>query len=293
MNEARRFRAVGVFKALGGIRARDGYLCRCPVPSHGKGKGDRHPSLSVRDGDYRLLVHCFAGCDAASVEAELVRRDLSQPYSGPLPAAAPAPPKTTTADALALWRAGLPVPGSLAADYLAGRRLPPDLPTLRFLPRYRYGRRTYPALVAALQQAERSIVSVQLTLLHPTRPEKAPVRDPRVIIGPSRGLALRLAPAAETLGLAEGYETGHAAMLRFGVPTWCSLGAARLPFVELPPAVKRLSVFADPDNGGRLGAQKTVTAHPDHEVIVHYPPDQRDFAQWWQDDPTCLPLPFP
>lgn len=40
-----------------------GYLASCPVPSHGKGKGDRHPSLSISEGDDgRALVSCHAGC---------------------------------------------------------------------------------------------------------------------------------------------------------------------------------------------------------------------------------------
>lgn len=42
-------------------------MASCPVPTHGKGRGDLKPSLSVRaDGD-RLLVKCHAGCDTISV----------------------------------------------------------------------------------------------------------------------------------------------------------------------------------------------------------------------------------
>ena len=39
------------------------YLVPCPVPSHGRGRGDRNPSLRLADGDTQLLVHCYAGCD--------------------------------------------------------------------------------------------------------------------------------------------------------------------------------------------------------------------------------------
>ena len=48
-----------------------GYLVSCPVPGHGKGRGDRNPSLRIADGDTRLLVHCFGKCDARDVLAEL------------------------------------------------------------------------------------------------------------------------------------------------------------------------------------------------------------------------------
>src|SRR5215211_6234974 len=42
----------------------DGYRARCPCPDHGKGRGDRNPSLSLKEGDDgRALINCFAGCN--------------------------------------------------------------------------------------------------------------------------------------------------------------------------------------------------------------------------------------
>ncbi|MER9793867.1 hypothetical protein [Mesorhizobium sp. M0213] len=195
--------AAQVYRALGGFPARGSYLCRCPVPSHGQGKGDRHPSLSVRDGDYRLMLYCFAGCDPVDIETAIADLDLSKRAAEPLRRVRPAAPKTTAADALALWSRAIALAGTHGEAYLASRRLPATLPTLRFLPGYRLGKNRFPALVAALQAPDRSICSVQLTLLHPTRPEKAALDEPRRIIGPSRGFALRLAPAADVLGIAE------------------------------------------------------------------------------------------
>jgi putative DNA primase/helicase len=61
--------------ALGGHRARrlsdGGFLVPCPVRSHGKERGDGSPSLCLRDGVYRLLVHYFAGCDHRDAFDEL------------------------------------------------------------------------------------------------------------------------------------------------------------------------------------------------------------------------------
>ena len=49
-------------------RTTDGWLVSCPVPGHGKGGGDRNPSLSVAEGaDGRVLVRCFAGCPPEAV----------------------------------------------------------------------------------------------------------------------------------------------------------------------------------------------------------------------------------
>ena len=49
-------------------RQPDGFLARCPVPGHGKGHGDRHPSLSIRTScDGVPLVKCHAGCPTEAV----------------------------------------------------------------------------------------------------------------------------------------------------------------------------------------------------------------------------------
>lgn len=46
----------------------NGYLASCPVPSHGQGNGDKHPSLSITmldDGNF--LFKCHSGCDQHTV----------------------------------------------------------------------------------------------------------------------------------------------------------------------------------------------------------------------------------
>ena len=73
--------ARNIARALAGgqppHQLRDGsYLVCCPVPSHGRGRGDHNPSLRLTDGDTRLLVHCYSGCDRLAVLDELRRRGL-------------------------------------------------------------------------------------------------------------------------------------------------------------------------------------------------------------------------
>lgn len=238
------------------------------------------------------MLYCFAGCDPVDIETAIADLDLSKRAAEPLRRVRPAAPKTTAADARALWSRAIALAGTHGEAYVASRRLPATLPTLRYLPDYRLGKNRFPALVAALQAPDRSICSVQLTLLHPTRPEKAALDEPRRIIGPSRGFALRLAPAADVLGIAEGYETGHAVMLRYGLPVWCSLGAPRLPFLQLPECVQRIVVFADPDKPGLSAAERVREANPERQVLIRRPPDDRDFAKLWEDDPTPETLPL-
>ena len=81
----------------------------------------------------------------------------------------------------------------------------------------------------------------------------------------------RLAAAGETLGLAEGIETGLSAMKLFDVPTWCVLGAARMHSVFVPDTVRELHIFADADEAGQTAVERTVEAHRRRRVIVHRP----------------------
>jgi hypothetical protein len=84
-----------IAQALGGFRNGNGFLCHCPVPGHGKGRGDRNPSLSMADGDDgKRLVHCFAGCDSCDVLAALRSRGLLDDRKR---AIAPSPPLRTSA----------------------------------------------------------------------------------------------------------------------------------------------------------------------------------------------------
>ena len=56
-------------KQLGNAKRANGqWVASCPVPSHGKGKGDKNPSLSVHiDDEGKPLFHCHGGCTQESV----------------------------------------------------------------------------------------------------------------------------------------------------------------------------------------------------------------------------------
>ncbi len=281
-------RAEAIARRLGGHRAGAGFLCRCPVPTHGKGRGDLRPSLAVSDGDRGLVYHCFAGCEAASVRAAIDKLDLT----GLLPALCkPEPrrdsPRTTTSDARALWRGAIPTPGTVAETYLRARgfvQAPPA--SIRFLSSYPYStRERFPCLIAAVQAPSREIVAVQLTFLEPSGARKAEVAEPRRCIGPLGAGALRLAPPAAHLGLAEGFETAWAAMLLRGLPVWAVLGAKRYLKVSLPEAVQRVTIFADNDAPGLSHAEKFRRAHRHLDLEVEIATPEKsfdDFATQWR-----------
>jgi len=283
--------AATIAKVLSGHRNGHGYLCRCPVPSHGRGHGDKNPSLSIADApDGKLLVRCFAGCDPRDVLAEIRRsglldegqrtsrrREVSR-------ASPPPPPQDPEPDAraLELWRSAIPAKGTLAEQYLRARGITIDIPpTLRFIHNFDYLPRIgFPAMVAAVQGPDRRVIACQLTFLKHDGSGKAPVAVPRKTIGKLGRGAIRLGPASSSLGLAEGTETALAAMQLAGIPVWASLGSYRLDAVCIPSVVRYLDIFGDSDEPGRRAVIKALDRHRiGRDARGHLPPIAGD----WND----------
>jgi len=229
-----------------------------------------------------LLVRCFAGCDSRQVLRELRDRGLGDPppksLSGSVcPSKRLRSEPDADAKALALWRAALPIAGTLGAEYLRqhrGIRLEPP-PSLRFLESARYFTgHCFPALIAAVQRPDRKIVAVQLTYLRPNDGSKAPVASPRLTVGRLGTGAIRLGPAGEVLGLAEGTETALSVMEMSGVPCWATLGVSRLGKIAMPSPVREVHIFADDDDAGRLAAEKAAEGYvaAGLQVILRWPP---------------------
>jgi putative DNA primase/helicase len=264
----------------GSTRHGKGFLIRCPVPSHGKGRGDLSPSLSIADGDNgKLLVRCFAGCEARDVLAALKQRGLldDRPQAlrrEPAPVL-PVDPEPD-AKALTLWRQAEPVRGTLGESYLRARGINIELiPTIRFLRNVEYLPRIhFPALAAAVQGPDRRIIAVQLTFLGAEGRGKARVAYPRKTIGALGRGAVRLGPAGDVLGIAEGLETALAAMQLHGVPAWACLGACRMSNVAIPAEVQRVIIFGDRDGPGHEAAIKAAQRlRLSVNVSVRFPPE--------------------
>lgn len=273
-------RAKAIVEALGGTWRGTRGECRCPAHD------DHGPSLSVRLGERAILFHCFAGCDTRDVLAALRRRNLhdAEPLTMPRPKAV----ADHRALALRLWKASQPIADSPAADYLAARGLPPPYPRcLRYNPRTIVGagerRRFFPAMIAAVEN-DLGVVAVQRTCLDLADILHKPLPKPKIALGLLGDAAIRLAPADEELGLAEGIEDALSAMAWFGTPTWALGGVERLGLVAIPARVKRIIVYGD---RGAAAAAMLRKAHPHltangRELIHRLPERHADWNDAWR-----------
>jgi hypothetical protein len=79
-------------------KAGDGWLVSCPLSGHGRGRGDKNPSVSVTEGDDgRALVRCKAGCETEAIVSAwgLTMADLFEPTDSHEKKSSVIPPKTT------------------------------------------------------------------------------------------------------------------------------------------------------------------------------------------------------
>jgi hypothetical protein len=255
--------------ALAGQRAQrlaDGsFLVPCPVPSHGKGRGDRNPSLCIGDGERRLLVHCFGGCDPHDVLDALRRRGLlnGQYESNRRPVAAQNGDQRKREEeeraqrikrARKIWHAARDPRGTLVEDYLRSRRLilDDDLAghVLRFHPRCPWRDGFLPALIAVF----RSLDDNAITAIHRIRldqPERWPKAE-RLMLGPVGGAAVKLdSDGGDALVIGEGVETCMAArqLMATGelerAPVWALGNAGAIAQFPVLPNIRTLRILAE------------------------------------------------
>jgi putative DNA primase/helicase len=244
--------AAKIAAALGGAqREGRGWRCRCPL--HGG------HSLVIGDGrEGRLLIRCWGGgCAPADILAELrrlglldARHDRHRP-----PPTVPGlneckGPARRMEIARGIWDAAQNAHGTPVVAYLAHRGIAIDPPrSLRWAPSLRRPDGAYgPAMLARIDNIAGDLIGLSRTWL--LRDDYSWRRRNRAMLGRAAGGAVRLAPAAETLLLAEGIETTLAGMIATGLSGWAALSTSGLVALVLPPIVQHIIILADQDVSG-------------------------------------------
>ena len=216
-------------------------------------------------GDGFELLRRVHGWDFAEARRRVLGAVGADPITRPVrPLKVPTAPSAAepTDKVRAVSRSACPVADCQdAAAYLESRGLWP-LPvgcTLKAHPSLEYwhdGERSrHPGLVAEVRDVSGDPVTVHVTYLRNGKKLDAP--DCRKLLSPltwREGCAVRLMPATDELGVAEGIETALSAAAIDGLPVWAALNASLLARFEPPPGIKRLHVYADRDAAGLTAA---------------------------------------
>jgi putative DNA primase/helicase len=118
---------------------------------------------------------------------------------------------------------------------------------------------------------------------------KAPVDPAKMMLGPSRGGAVRLGEPGAVLMVGEGIETCLAAMQATGNAAWAALSTSGLRSLDLPRDIRDLIVLADGDEPGEAAAKECAQRwqREGRRVRIARPPHGMDF-----NDLLRAPLPF-
>jgi putative DNA primase/helicase len=255
--------AGAIAKALGGRKMGRNWMAHCPAHN------DRDPSLAIQDTpDGKVLVRCHAGCDQTRVIAALRSRGLweSDGHSPFIHRQSRSSTKTEldretdtrTTHALSIWQLTNAADDTPVETYLRSRGLTvPPPSTLRFHARLKHrSGNMWPAMVALVTRGtDDTPVAIHRTYLARDGNCKAPVEPPKMMLGPARGGAVRLAALSDVLMVGEGIETCLAAMQATGLPAWAALSTSGLHSLDLPPQVRDIIVLADGDDPGEAAAQ--------------------------------------
>ena len=250
--------AETIARGLGGRKVGRAWMARCPAHD------DRSPSLSIADGETKLLVHCFAGCVARDVLTALRRMDLlrderldglrTPPRRHQVRPARPTALLRWSVKAETIWQHGKPIFSTVVEAYLRNRGcMVPKGSDLRFLPAD--DRDRSPAMMARITDfVTGEPLSLHFTKLTPDGRDKAPVEKPRLFLfgHQKAGGVIRLSVDAEVstgLGLAEGIETALAVATAWS-PVWAAIDAGNMARLPLVAGIEALTIFADHDPPG-------------------------------------------
>ena len=289
-------------RALNGKRSGDGYVARCPAHE------DHTPSLSISSSSEKVLFYCHAGCTQENVISALKERGLWENQSWPKPKVqSPIKPNTNKRSpkdhskkdhAKSVWGAAIPAENTLIETYLTSRNITVACPnSLRFHQNLRHKDSEYfPAMVGEITSSlDNTFQGVHRTFLQRDGNGKAPLKEPKIMLGQASGGVVKLCEATETVALAEGIETALSVAQMTENPVWAALSAGNLKSLLLPKHILSVDIFADGDEAGKDAATTAARrlSIEGRSVRIIAAPDGQDFNNLLcaieNDDPTHSP----
>lgn len=140
----------------------------------------------------------------------------------------------------------------------------------------------HPAMVAAVTLwPSKTISGVHRTYLTADGTDKAALSPNKMMLGPTKGGAVRLSPIGTKLILAEGIETALSCLYATNIPTWSCLSASGMMDVVVPPLeiTQEIIICADGDAAGQKAADKLAERlhRAGYIVRMALPPQGQDF----------------
>jgi putative DNA primase/helicase len=181
----------------------------------------------------------------------------------------------------------LSIHGTYAEAYLRNRGLqPPYSPDILFHPwLYHVASESHwPALVGIIRSTAGEVRGVHRIYVTP-QGTKAPITPAKVMLGIGenaiRGSSVRLTPFVDdTLATCEGIETGYA-VRSLGWPgaIWAGLSTSGIVNLEVPCSVRKLVIFRDAGEPGRIAAVNKALAEEQRgiECVIVAPQGDDDF----------------
>jgi len=218
-------------------------------------------------GDVISLVRHLDGCSFGAATETLIGAHRQLPVIAQKRATKPSriEPATSTEAALRLWDEARPIPGTLAARYLAHRGIS-DLPpeheeVLRFHPRCVFGHDAdnrsvhHPCMLALVRDA----ITNEPKAVYRTALMRDGIKVGRMAYGPVRGGAIKLWPdeyVGAGLVIGEGVETTLAAATCIEhratllQPAWAVVAAGNMATFPVLSGIEALTVLVDNDANG-------------------------------------------
>ncbi len=280
------------------VRAGREWKCCCPFHA------ERTPSFTVNDA--MGFGHCF-GC---GWHGDIIRFVMDRQSCGfreayhrlandDLPTWTPAERAKAQAeqrledlakeqDARQFYKESVPIAGSPGDTYFRARGITIAMTEfVRFgmVPSWRnpdtgeWGRKR-PAVICGAQDATGAVVGIQRIFFKNDDPRLGK-KDCKLSLGTIRGSALRLAPAAPCIIMAEGPEDGLSIVQEGpGLPVWVPFGTSMMPQVVFPPVVRQVIIAGQNNTAGKVAANKAAIALGERGLEVRFAWPASRFDDW-------------